>query len=172
MNLPRWVAIWLVISAIICTLDALFIILRPSTLPGGKWNYIFQPYNLYIQVDLRYVDLKDTFVKGVSLMNLVEVFLSFITVAIHISGKAGLSVLFAFMVSTMTFSKTVMYFLVSTPLCGGQHFVNHDDWRKTIFLYIIPNGIWIVVPFFCMVAAGCILVRSMENEQPPAKKLK
>ncbi|PFX15570.1 hypothetical protein AWC38_SpisGene20202 [Stylophora pistillata] len=39
--------------------------------------------NLYLQVDLRYSDLKDTFVKGISLMNLVEVFINYIVLAIH-----------------------------------------------------------------------------------------
>lgn len=90
----------------------------------------------------------------------------------HISGKSGLSVLLAFMVSTMTFSKTVLYFLVSTSLCNGEHFVNHSDWRKTVLLYIIPNGFWIVIPFFCMVATGSILVRSMESGQLPKEKKK
>ncbi|RMX57083.1 hypothetical protein pdam_00008222 [Pocillopora damicornis] len=171
-NLPFWVSAWLFISGIICTIDALFVILRPHTLPGGKWNHIVQPYNLYLQVDLRYSDLTDTFVKGISLMNLVEVFLNYVVLAIHISGKSGLSVLLAFMVSTMTFSKTVLYFLVSTSLCNGEHFVNHSDWRKTVLLYIIPNGFWIVIPFFCMVATGSILVHSMESGQLPKEKKK
>lgn len=42
-NLPFWVSAWLFISGIICTIDALFVILRPHTLPGGKWNHIVQP---------------------------------------------------------------------------------------------------------------------------------
>lgn len=105
-------------------------------------------------------------------MNLVEVFLNYVVLAIHISGKSGLSVLLAFMVSTMTFSKTVLYFLVSTSLCNGEHFVNHSDWRKTVLLYIIPNGFWIVIPFFCMVATGSILVHSMESGQLPKEKKK
>ena len=44
-----WVAFWLLFTAIVCTIDGLFIILRPHTLPGGKWNYLVQPckYNIY-----------------------------------------------------------------------------------------------------------------------------
>ena len=80
--------------------------------------------------------------------------------------------LVAFMVSTMTFSKTVFYFLVSSELCGGQHFVNHNDWKSAVFLYIIPNGIWILVPFLCMVTLGNIIVDCAGNGQPPGKKTK
>ena len=42
-NLPSWVAFWLLLTAVVCTIDALFIILRPHTLPGGKWNYLITP---------------------------------------------------------------------------------------------------------------------------------
>ena len=42
-NVPFWVAVWLALSSIVCTIDALFILLRPHTLPGGKWNYLFRP---------------------------------------------------------------------------------------------------------------------------------
>lgn len=42
-NLPFLVVLWLGITSIVCIIDALFVLLRPHTLPGGKWNYIFQP---------------------------------------------------------------------------------------------------------------------------------
>ena len=42
-NLPSWVAFWLLLSSIICAIDAFFVLLRPHTLPGGKWNYLFKP---------------------------------------------------------------------------------------------------------------------------------
>ncbi|XP_073252581.1 uncharacterized protein [Porites lutea] len=78
-NLPSWVAFWLLLSSIICAIDAFFVLLRPHTLPGGKWNYLFKPYNIYIQVDARYKDLKDAFVIGQSWMNIVEVCLNIVT---------------------------------------------------------------------------------------------
>lgn len=88
----------------------------------------------------------------------------------HIKGKSGLAVLLAFMVATMTFAKTVLYFLISTPLCGGQDFVNHSNLKKLIILYIIPNGIWIVVPFFCMIATGKIMLDCMEYGKTTTKR--
>ena len=42
-KLPSWIAFWLVFSSVVCVIDALFVLLRPHTLPGGKWNYIFKP---------------------------------------------------------------------------------------------------------------------------------
>lgn len=88
------------------------------------------------------------------------------------SGKAGLSLLLTFMVSTMTFAKTVLYFLLSTSLCGEEHYISQNDWKTMILVYIIPNGIWIIVPFLCMVATGHKMLVSMENGDAKAKKMK
>ena len=82
------------------------------------------------------------------------------------TGKTGLPNLFAFMVSTMTFAKTVLYFLLTTSLCGGQHYVDHNNWKMMIFVYFLPNGVWIILPFLCMVATGR---KMLETE---AKKIK
>ena len=78
--------------------------------------------------------------------------------------------LLAFVVATMTFAKTVLYFLMSTPVCGGQDFVNYSDLKKLVILYIIPNGIWIVVPFLCMIATGKIMLDCMGNDKTVPKK--
>ena len=88
------------------------------------------------------------------------------------SGKAGLSLLLAFMVSTMTFSKTVLYFLLTTPLCGEEHYISHNDWKTMILMYVIPNAIWVIIPFLCMVATGWKMLVCMENEETTEKKLK
>jgi len=92
----------------------------------------------------------------------------------YIIGKTGQSVLIAFMVSTMTFSKTVLFILISSGLCGGHTHVNLDDWKRTVYFYIVPNGIWIVVPVLCMVATGKILLDCMKNYEvhEETKKLK
>ena len=42
-NLPFLVVLWLGITSVVCIIDSLFVLLRPHTLPGGKWNYFFQP---------------------------------------------------------------------------------------------------------------------------------
>ena len=87
-------------------------------------------------------------------------------------GKSSLSVLLAFMVSVMTLSKTVLYQLICTPLCGGLHFVNYPDLTKLILAFIFPSSFWIVVPFLCVVATGRIILEYMENGETKAKKLK
>ncbi|XP_078683656.1 uncharacterized protein LOC144917449 isoform X3 [Branchiostoma floridae x Branchiostoma belcheri] len=65
--LPGWVKAWLVSTAVIQTWDASFIWLRPHTFPGGALDLYWKPYSLYIDVDMRYKDMTDSFVMAVSL---------------------------------------------------------------------------------------------------------
>jgi len=136
------------------------------------FDAILLPDNIYIQVDTGYKDLKDAFVIGQSWMNLVEVLLNVITLMMYIIGKTGQSVLLAFMVSTMTFSKTVLFILISSGLCGCHTHVNLEDWKRTVYLYILPNGIWIVVPLLCMVATGKIMLDCTKNYEAETKEQK
>eukprot|EP00058_Branchiostoma_floridae_P023664 XP_002609154.1 hypothetical protein BRAFLDRAFT_106289 [Branchiostoma floridae] len=73
--LPGWVKAWLVSTAVIQTWDASFIWLRPHTFPGGALELYWKPYSLYIDIDMRYKDMTDSFVMAVSLLNYVEVVL-------------------------------------------------------------------------------------------------
>ncbi|KAK3701741.1 hypothetical protein QZH41_018896, partial [Actinostola sp. cb2023] len=78
-KLPFWIALWLAISSVVCTIDTLFVLFRPRTLVGGDLNYLVSYYNIYTEIDTRYADLKDGFVIGQTWMNLVEVFINLIT---------------------------------------------------------------------------------------------
>lgn len=169
MKLPSWIVCWFVISIIICTIDALFVLLRPRTLPGGDLNYLVKPYNIYITVDQRYKDLKDDFLLGVAWMNLFEVAIKICALLLHHSSSSW-SQLTSFMVSTMTWSKTMLFLLLSTPCCHGGHDYHAGvSWQKLVLIYIIPNGIWIVLPFACMVSLGKRLVQPSQGKQTGKK---
>ncbi|XP_001633783.2 uncharacterized protein LOC5513583 [Nematostella vectensis] len=148
-KLPGFVAFWLSLSTVIVVIDGLVVILRPRTLPGGDLNYLVKPYNLYFPVDKRYADMEDTFGVGQSWMNLVEAFLNIIALSLHLRSST-FSAIMALIVCTMTWAKTILYFLVSTELCGGAHYIAHNPWKDLILFYYLPNGIWIVVPLICM----------------------
>ena len=62
MKVPLILKIWLLCSAIVCTWDASFVLLRPRSMSGGDLSYIWKPYALYIQIDKLYGNLLDDFV--------------------------------------------------------------------------------------------------------------
>jgi len=75
----------------------------------------------------------------------------FLAFFLHLGGSRA-SVLAAFTAATMTVSKTILY--LGLEIVSGFENVGHNDLRTLVALYLVPNGLWIIVPFFIMVAAG------------------
>lgn len=97
--------------------------------------------------------MADTFIYAQTWANVVEIVLSLATITLILQRSKG-AVLCAFTVSTMTFWKTVIYMIQYFDFCAGGHLVKHHTWSQYIGLFLIPNGIWIVVPFYLMVVYG------------------
>lgn len=75
------------------------------------------------------------------------------------------TLLIALIATTMTWSKTVLYFLMSSKLCLGDHFVTGLPWSKFVFMFVIPNGLWIVLPLFCMVSLVLQLAQLLQKKE-------
>ncbi|XP_070197665.1 uncharacterized protein [Littorina saxatilis] len=162
-KLPGWMLAWFYATAVVCTWDASFIILRPWTLPGGSLFPYWSPYSLYIAVDQRYKDVNDPFVYGISLFNYLEVALNVITIILHYRNSRH-TIPLAFTVTVMTFWKTLFYFYGFSELGGGAAFrMGNTAWEEFL-LVVVPNGIWIIVPFVVM----AVLWSRMIPEQLPA----
>ncbi|EGC41020.1 conserved hypothetical protein [Histoplasma capsulatum var. duboisii H88] len=62
-----------------------------------------------------------------------------------VSGRLGaIALLVVFSASVMTTSKTILYAL--NEVCSGFDHIGHNSFWTLIFLWIIPNGLWIVAP--------------------------
>ncbi|KAH3839005.1 uncharacterized protein LOC127879452 isoform X2 [Dreissena polymorpha] len=149
-KMPMWMVIWFYATAIICTIDASFIVLRPHTLPGGSLHYLFFFYKYYIHTDQRYNDVSDSYVYTQSLMNYAEVLLNIVTLFYHYR-KSNLTKPLAFTVSVMTFWKTVLYIAMFYELAGGKDYRIGNTLLEEMLLVLIPNGIWLLLPGMCIV---------------------
>ena len=87
MYISRFFIFWLALSGVIVIYDACFVLLRPETLPGGKYEFIYSPYQLYIKYDTLYGNMQDSFVVIQSQLNLVEVLMSFVAVYLCLSAS-------------------------------------------------------------------------------------
>ncbi|KXJ26473.1 uncharacterized protein LOC110240530 [Exaiptasia diaphana] len=163
LKLPLWIVLWLFLSSILVVLDALFVLLRPRTMPGGDLNFFVSYYNIYIDIDRRYGDMKDGFVIGQSWMNLVEVFLNCIGLMLNMKSSVYTQP-FVLIATTMTFSKTVLYFLMSSPLCFGDMYFTGLSWLKFVFLFIVPSGFWVVFPLFCIISITLQLAHTIQSK--------
>jgi len=144
-------------------------LLRPHTMPGGALHRpLWVPYALYGEVDHMYGakqwELRNPFAAGQSLMNAAEtlLYLAYLGLWYAYAGPAaagarravggrvgGLAVLVGFSAAVMTVSKTVLYWLLEY-LSGFDNIGQNDPWTL-FFLWIIPNGAWIVVPAITMI---------------------
>ena len=77
-----------------------------------------------------------------------------------------------FAVSTMTFWKTVIYMIQYFEFCAGDHLVQHLTWQQYIGLFMIPNGIWLVFPFYFMLVYGRKLKSGLDHTDLAEKKNK
>ena len=68
-----------------------------------------------------------------------------------------------FLVSTMTFWKTIIYLMQYFEFCAGGHMVAHLDWQQYLGLLLLPNAFWVFLPFYFMLAYGKILRAGLES---------
>jgi hypothetical protein len=151
---PKWVAIWLIVSTLICLWDASFVMFRPDSFDIMLWA----PYADYIRVDKLYGNVDDSFVWSQSVMNIVECGLNIYALLLLRDKKFRAAAVMAVVVSTMTSSKTILYHLMEYA-CG---FCNtaHNDAFTLVMLYFLPNGVWIWVPAFVAFHLGGLLSES------------
>lgn len=149
--LPRWIVLWLAIAAVVVTWDALFVLNRPASMPGGALHFLWLPYARYIMVDHRYGDLHDPFVTAQSFINLVEVALGLLALRLHQQRRAG-AVVLAYSVSLMTLAKTALYFLMDAVAGFAQ--TRHNSLAMLIPYYLMTNGVWLVFPALVVASLG------------------
>ncbi|RYP51399.1 hypothetical protein DL768_003268 [Monosporascus sp. mg162] len=77
-----------------------------------------------------------------------------------LSGRpAAVAILLAFSGAVMTFSKTVLYWL--NEYFSGFDNIGHNSPRDLIFLWIIPNGAWLVFPAYMIYVMGGEIVEGL-----------
>jgi hypothetical protein len=151
-GLSKFAIIWLILSGLICIIDATFVIFRPGSLPGGnlvKYFPVWIGWHQYIQHDKRYADLHDAWVVLQSYMNLVEVALQFLCVYLNKKGNFNLAHKIFIVISICTFYKTVIYF--GMEVFEGFPFTKHNSNKDLLLMVIIPSSFWVIIPFYLAV---------------------
>ncbi|KAL4243350.1 hypothetical protein ABKN59_011025 [Abortiporus biennis] len=153
---PFWISLWFAITIPVIFWDASYCFLRPRSMVGGDLHWIWKPYELYQNIDYVYglpaLEKGDGFTNAQSLLNVIENFMNMgYLYLVHVSGSP-LATMLGFASVVMTLSKTFLYW-AQEYYCGGCA-IGHNDF-KTLFIYwIIPNGLWLVVPSFIVYRLG------------------
>ncbi|SPO00988.1 uncharacterized protein DNG_03737 [Cephalotrichum gorgonifer] len=159
--------LWLAISLVLVAWDTGYVLLRPHTMEGGFLHEpIWVPYKLYGTIDHVYGwkawDRGDGFTGAQGAMNLVETTMYLVYLWMwrqgkdtegRITGRAGgLALLVGWAAAVMTLSKTVLYWL--NEYYSGFDNIGHNDAVTLFFLWIIPNGAWLVLPSYMIYSMG------------------
>ncbi|KAJ8097486.1 hypothetical protein POJ06DRAFT_32966 [Lipomyces tetrasporus] len=152
------VAAWFLLSNLVVTWDASYVLSRPHSFPGGTWHFLWKPYALYGQIDYVYglpaFEASDGFPSAQAFMTLVEaVFNYFYLYTSYFCTSpcwrlAG--AIIGMMSATSCFSKTVLYMLCE--IFSGFKYVGHNTWFNFLFLYVVPSSPWILVSLYAMIA--------------------
>jgi hypothetical protein len=143
-RLPRWVFVWLIITACIQTYDACYVLLGPLSHAGGPLAGFWPGHVFYSTFDHRYASF-DAFGSAQSWANLLEVVVIVWALA-HARRWSG--VVAALLVSVATFWKTVIYFLVeaSSGLEMTRQSLESGNLVGFLAVAVLPNLFWIAIP--------------------------
>lgn len=157
LRLPRWIVIWLCITAVIQTYDALFVILGPLSHIGGPLAGLWPGHLLYARFDHRYANF-DAFGTAQSWANLAEVVVALIAVALRARFSG---VILALILCVATFWKTVLYFAVEVS--GGLEMtrdaLERGDFAGFFFIAVFPNLFWLAIPLTAIVVLARQIAR-------------
>ncbi|SPO34754.1 related to Adiponectin receptor 1 [Pseudozyma flocculosa] len=165
----RWISLWLGLSSLIVAWDFHYVLLRPRSMKGGDLAWIWSPYELYGGIDYIYGptawDAKDGFPAAQSILNVAETFLNFVYLYLaHVRRSASAMAaapLVGFAAVVMTFSKTVLYWL--NDYCCGWCKTGHNNWHDRFFLWIVPNGLWLLVPGLIIYSFGAEMFANLRQ---------
>lgn len=132
-------------------------------MPGGDLHWMWTPYALYMNVDYIYglpaFREGNGFTNAQSALNIIETLLNVIYLYLAHIVKWPPAPIVGFASAAMTLAKTLLYWL-QEYYCGYCA-VGHNPFWRLIFLWVIPNGLWLVFPTFVVLQLGKDLVDSL-----------
>lgn len=167
-----WVTLWFVLTAPVIFWDVGYCFMRPRSMLGGDLHWIWKPYEIYQNVDFVYgikaLEENSGFTNAQSFLNIVETLMNLAYVYLaHVSGWSP-APLIGFAAATMTLSKTVLYWL-QEYYCGFCA-IGHNTMSDLVVYWIIPNGLWIVIPSLIVLRLGKDLAASLHIAERAATK--
>ncbi|KAH6720023.1 hypothetical protein BKA61DRAFT_227795 [Leptodontidium sp. MPI-SDFR-AT-0119] len=78
----------------------------------------------------------------------------------YVDGQKGaIAVLVGYSAAVMTVSKTVLYWM--NEYYSGFENIGHNSIRDLVFLWIIPNGAWLVLPSYMIYLTGSEILQGL-----------
>ncbi|KDR70191.1 hypothetical protein GALMADRAFT_255048 [Galerina marginata CBS 339.88] len=169
----KWISLWFILTVPVIAWDVGYCFMRPRSMKGGDLHWIWKPYALYQEVDYVYgipaLEAGNGFTNAQSLLNVIETIMNICYVYLaHVAQWPGAPII-GFGAALMTLSKTVLYW-AQEYYCGFCA-VGHNNWSDLFLLWIIPNGLWIIVPIFIIAQFGKDLTQALNFADAQSRKI-
>ncbi|TCD67629.1 hypothetical protein EIP91_012194 [Steccherinum ochraceum] len=148
---PRlWISLWFFLTIPVIFWDAGYCFMRPRSMVGGDMHWIWSPYALYQDIDYVYglpaLERGDGFTNAQSLLNIIENLMNIYYLYLAHYVNSPTAPVLGFASATMTLSKTFLYW--AQEYYCGLCAVGHNDLKTLLLLWVLPNGLWLLVPSF------------------------
>ncbi|KJZ74955.1 hypothetical protein HIM_05686 [Hirsutella minnesotensis 3608] len=170
--------------------DTGYVLGRPHTMEGGRWHWpLYVPYKLYGTVDYVYgwraFEMRNGFTAAQGFLNLVETLMYLAYLWLYYSAPSSVSsdaaaaarpasprtkalrgrggataLLIGFSAAVMTLSKTVLYWM--NEYYSGFDNIGHNPMLDLVYLWIIPNGAWLIGSTYMIWSLGSDIVQGLE----------
>jgi hypothetical protein len=157
-GLSAFAYLWFIVSAVVCAVDATFVVMRPWSLtaagqPWATWQH-------YATFDKRYANMSDAWVVLQSYLNFAEIAIQLIVVLLGLLGRNGAAHRLAMVVSTMTLWKTAIYF--GMEYLEGSVYTKHNSMEDLMLMFVVPSSFWVTVPLFLISRSWSCLAKGEE----------
>ncbi|TFK68073.1 hypothetical protein BDN72DRAFT_842290 [Pluteus cervinus] len=155
-----WISLWFLLTTPVILWDVGYCFMRPRSMKGGDLHWIWAPYALYQEVyGLPAFNSGDGFTNAQSFMNVLETALNLLYLYLAHVVAWPPATLIGFTSASLTLAKTVLYWMQEyyCNYCA----VGHNNAWDLFWLWILPNGLWLVVPTLIVRTLGKDLVNAL-----------
>jgi len=169
----RWISLWFLLTVPVIAWDVGYCMMRPRSMKGGDLHWIWKPYGIYQEID--YIYGMPSFLSGngftnaQSLLNIIETLLNITYVYLAHIAQWPPAPIIGFGATLMTLSKTLLYW-AQEYYCGYCS-IGHNNLWDVVLLWMVPNGVWIVVPTFVVLQFGKDLAESLNFAARESRKI-
>ncbi|KIM43537.1 hypothetical protein M413DRAFT_443464 [Hebeloma cylindrosporum] len=155
-----WISLWFLLTIPVIAWDVGYCFMRPRSMKGGDLHWLWKPYALYQEVyGLPAFQSGNGFTNAQSLLKVIETLLNITYLYLAHVAQWPPATLIGFGAALMTLSKTILYW-AQEYYCGFCA-IGHNTTSNLFFLWIIPNGLWIIIPAFIVAQLGKDFVKSL-----------
>ncbi|KAJ6618180.1 hypothetical protein B0H10DRAFT_2030919 [Mycena sp. CBHHK59/15] len=158
-----WISAWFLLTAPVIMWDVGYCFMRPRSMEGGDLHWIWKPYSIYQNVDLVYgvaaLEHGDGFTNAQSLLNVFETLMNLAYVYLAHVAAWPPAPLIGFTAASLTLAKTVLYW--AQEYYCNYCAVGHNTLKDLVVYWIIPNGLWLIVPSLIILQLGKDLAASL-----------